>query len=108
MFDQSIGRPSASRRERRVGALALAADVLFEVRTELLQEAERGHRRPLAERADRVPHDVVRDVVQVLELVHRGLAVEDLLERPVEPGRALAAWRELPPRLEAEERDEVR
>src|SRR5580658_4513095 len=50
-------------RESRVGSFALAAHVRLEVLAELVQEAERGHSGPLPERADRVAHDAVGDVV---------------------------------------------
>src|SRR6476620_7629399 len=72
-------------REPRVGLRAGAGDVLLELLTELLEEAHRGHRRTFAEGADGVAHDVVGNVAEVVDVGHRRAAVEDLLQRAVQP-----------------------
>src|SRR5579863_1239881 len=82
-------------RESRVLALAVAAHVGLELGAKLLHEGQGGHGRALAEGADRVAHDAVGNLVQVVELRHRGFPLEELVADPLEPGAALAARRAL-------------
>ena len=49
----------------------------LELLAELAQEAERRHRRALAEGADGVAHDVVGDLAEPIELLDRRLAFDD-------------------------------
>ncbi len=85
------GRASLPRSSPRTCALELLA--------ELLEEAERRHRRALAEGADGVAHDVVCDVVEAIELLHRAGSREQLVGDAEEPARAFAAGRALTARL---------
>ena len=71
-----------------------------EVGRNFWQEAQRGHQWSSPKAQIVLPMMlVVGDVVQVLQLVHRRLAVEDLPERHVEPRRAFAARGALTTRL---------
>src|SRR5579863_4389538 len=90
-------------RELRAGLLALAPDVGLELLAELLQEGQGWHGRAFAERADGVAHDAVGDVVQLVELLERRPALEQLGGDQVQPGAALAARRALTARLVAVE-----
>src|SRR5689334_10688933 len=86
---------------------ALGADVLLELPAELLQEAEGRHRGPLAEGADGVAHDVVSDLAQPIELLHRGFAGDDAVHDPEDPGAAFATRRALAAGFVAIEAHEV-
>ena len=70
---------------------ALAFDVVFKLFAELLDEAERGHRRGVAERAEGAAHHVLGEVLDVVDVFLRAAAVVDAGERLLDPVRAFAA-----------------
>src|SRR5579884_2963130 len=85
-----------SRRDRPLlldDAAAAVVDHVLELVPVVLEEALHRPRRGVAERADRVPLDVVRHIDEQRELLAAALAGEDPLEEPVEPASALAAGR---------------
>src|SRR5262245_31163125 len=101
----SICLPSSSI-SRGMGALQvirhaalLVLDVVDELVAEVLDEALHRQRGGVAERADRASRDVVRDVVEQIQVLHAALAVLDAVDHPVEPAGAFAARRALPARF---------
>ena len=80
-------------------ASALVLDHVLELVAEVLDEALHGPRGRVAERADRVAFDLVRDVDEHVDVGLRALAVDDSREHAVHPARAFAARRALAARL---------
>src|SRR3970040_289611 len=76
-------------------AAAVVVDHVLELVPEMPQKALDGPGRRIAEGADRVAFDLVRDVDEHVELRPLGLAFRDPREHAVEPSRALAARRAL-------------
>src|SRR6186713_489123 len=70
--------------------------VILELIAEVLHEALHGPRRGVAERADRVTLDLVRDVDEHVELLLATLPALDATDDAVHPARAFAAGRALP------------
>jgi hypothetical protein len=64
--------------------------VIFELFAELLDEAERGHRRCVAERAEGAAHHVFGEVLNVVDVFLAAAGVE-AGQRLLEPVRAFAA-----------------
>src|SRR5437763_4096439 len=78
---------------------ALVLDVVHELVAEMLDEALHRQRGRVAERADRAAGNVVRHVVEEVEILHAPCAVLDAVHDAVEPARALAAGRALAARF---------
>src|SRR5437868_6594117 len=78
---------------------ALMLDVVYELVAEMLDEALHRQRGRVAERTDRAAGDVVRHVVEEVEVLHAPCAVLDAVHDAVEPARALAAGRALAARF---------
>src|SRR5260370_22676664 len=95
-------RPTARARAPRPSR-RLLLNLRLEVRAELREEPEHRPRRGVAERADRVAGDAVRDRREQLEIVRLAVAVGDAPRDLLEPAGALAARRALPARLVREE-----
>src|SRR5215467_6607662 len=74
-------------------------DHVLELVTVVLEEALHRPGRGVAEGADGVPLDVVRDIEQQSQLLAARLPGEHALEHAVHPAGALAAGRALPARL---------
>src|SRR5215831_20139627 len=87
------------RRQRLDDAAALVLNHVLELVAEVLQEALHGPRGRVAERADRMAFDLVRDVDEHVEIGLRALPLRDPREHAVEPARTLAARRALAARL---------
>src|SRR5690606_22162116 len=85
--------PSASRRDVQVldDAASAVIDHVLEFVPEVLQEALHRPRGGVAERADRVSLDLVRDVDQHVEIRASAFTVDDSAQHAVHPARALAA-----------------
>src|SRR4051794_9223802 len=79
------------RRQRLDDAAALVLHHVLELVAEVLQEALHGPRGRIAERANRVTFDLVRDVDEHVEVRLGALPLGDSREHTVEPARALAA-----------------
>src|SRR5882672_2249798 len=76
-------------------AAALVFDHVFEFVAEVLDGALHGPRRRVAERADRVAFDAVRDIDDEVQVLHAPFACEDSLHHAVHPARAFPAGRAL-------------
>src|SRR5579883_3392041 len=92
-----IARPGIAQRSCRNRSLLLddataaVVDHVFELVGVVLDEALHRPRRRIAERADRVALDVIRDVDEQAEVLAPALPGQDALQHPVEPPGALAA-----------------
>src|SRR5688572_3459884 len=75
---------------------ALVVDVVLELVAVDLHERAHGHRRGVAQRADRSPLDVVGEVEQQVEVLLPALARLDAVDDAIEPAGALPARRALP------------
>src|SRR6187399_3077402 len=73
----------------------LVLDVVHEFVAEMLDKALHRQRGSIAQRADGAPGNVVRDVIQQVEVLHPALAMLDTVDHAVEPAGALAARRAL-------------
>src|SRR5665213_1516149 len=74
---------------------ARMVDHVFELVAVVLQEALHRPRRRIAERADRVPLDVIGDIEQEIQLIAPGVACEHAAQEAIHPTRTLAARRAL-------------
>src|SRR5690606_40527720 len=81
--------------QRRADAAPAVVDHVLELVAEVLQEALHRPCGRVAERTDRMPFDLVRDVHQDVEIGARRLAFGDPREHPIEPAGAVAARRAL-------------
>src|SRR6185503_15151746 len=82
-------------------------DVRLVLVAEMLQRRQHRRHRRVAERAQRLAGDVVRDALQHVEVAHLPLAALDAAQDLVEPVGALAAGRALAARLVAVEVQQV-
>src|SRR5690606_31054775 len=91
----------ASRRDAQAldDAAPAVLDHVLELVPEVLQEALHRPRGRVAERADSVALDLVRDVHEHVEIGPRALAVDDSGQHTPEPAGAFAARRALAARL---------
>src|SRR5690606_19933880 len=74
-------------------------DHVLELVAEMLQKALHRPRRRVAERADRMPLDLLRDADERVEVGARPLAFDDSRQHAIEPPRAFAARRALAARF---------
>src|SRR5215212_3009161 len=77
----------------------LVLDVVLEFVPVVLDERAHRHRRCVSQRADRTPLNVVRDIVEQIQILGLAAAVLDAIHHTVEPTGAFAAGRALAARF---------